>query len=262
MNARSSSIRSLPARRFDLSCIHVHYQPEVCLHTKRVVAVEALIRYDDPLYGRIETGEVLRLAAEHDATGDVTTQVLVEALTQTSRWRRSSAGRSLRLGINLSVAQIRDPSLAARIAEALEECAAAPDVLEVEIAERDLRVLWTQDGATAAVTDLGVRLAVDDFSGDGVTPAIWQQRGAHLLKIDKAVIDAIDEAADLAATEAMIETAHNAGLGVIAKGVETTDQLAFLESSGCDRIQGYLMARPLDADAFGRFLQRHAGDLA
>ncbi len=108
----------------------------------------------------------------------------------------------------------------------------------------------------------GVHLTVDDFSGDRVTPSALTGCGADALKIDKAVIDGIGEVPDGGVTaRAIVDAAHQLGLTVTAEGVETTDQLAFLQEQGCDRVQGYLMSRPLAPDALARFLRRHAHPL-
>ena len=253
MSARARSAGYVPS--LDLSCLQVHYQPQVSVRSGRVVAVEALLCYDDPLYGRIDTREVLRGAEQAAMLEEVTTDLLTQALTQAGAWRSRDA-RHLHISINLAGMQLRDRHLSTRIADALAGCAVPPLLLELEISELEASMLASP--SLEALRALGVHLTIDDFSGTRVTPSVLKGCGATALKIDTAVIDAIGEDPDGEVTaRAIIDAAHELGLTVTAEGVETTDQFAFLEAHGCDGVQGYLMSRPLDADALGRFLRSH-----
>jgi EAL domain-containing protein (putative c-di-GMP-specific phosphodiesterase class I) len=254
MSVRARSVRYLPT--LDFSCLQVQFQPQVSLSTQRVVAIEALLCYDDPLHGRIDTSEVLRLADESGMIRELTSHVLTDALAEASVWRRSTDCGPLRVGVNLSRTQLMDPDLPNRILAALAAAAVPPSILELEVSELDLAPMLTSSAVTTLLAN-GVHLTVDDFSGDRVTPSALIGCGADALKIDQAVIDGIGEEPDGGITaRAIIDAAHQLGMTVTAEGVETTDQLAFLQEQECDRVQGYLMSRPLAPDALPRFLRR------
>jgi EAL domain-containing protein (putative c-di-GMP-specific phosphodiesterase class I) len=259
MSLRARSVRYLPS--LDLSCVQVQFQPQVSVRTQQVVAIEALLCYDDLLYGRVEATEVLRRADESGLMGELTTQVLTQALVEASMWRGSTECAPLRIGVNLSRTQLLDPNLPDRILAALTAAAVPPSLLELEVSELDLAPMLASSSMTRLL-GRGVHLTVDDFTGDRVTPSALIGCGADALKIDKAVIDGIGEEPDSGVTaRAIIDVAHELGLTVTAEGVETTDQLAFLQEQSCDRVQGYLMSRPLAPDALARFLRRHANPL-
>lgn len=181
--------------------------------------------------------------------------MLGEACRQLAEWR-AAGRRNLRVTVNLSARQFADPGLIAAVAEALARADLPADALWLEITES---VLMEEVEATAetlhALKRLGVHLAVDDF-GTGYS-ALSRLRGFpfHTLKIDRSFISEIEDSSDEAPiVAAMIAMAHAMKLDVVAEGVETNAQRAYLGRHGCDIAQGYLFSRPVEAELVEKML--------
>jgi diguanylate cyclase (GGDEF)-like protein len=227
------------------------YQPIVCLDDGRVVAAEALVRWDHPVRGLISPSEFIPVAEESGLVLPLGRYVLNEACHQLARWR--AAGRSeLRVTVNLSARQFSDPDLLAVVAAALEAAGLPGDALWLEITES---VLMEEAESTAetlrALKGLGVHLSVDDF-GTGYSSLSYLKRfPVDLLKIDRSFVDGLGtEAEDSAIVNAIISLARALRLGVVAEGVEHPAQLVELHRLGCTAVQGFLLAPPLPADQF------------
>jgi diguanylate cyclase (GGDEF)-like protein len=232
------------------------YQPQVDF-TGEVVTVEALLRWDHPSLGRIGPDIFLPLAEETGLINAIDDWVLNTACAQARRW--IDAGLPpLRMAVNLSGRAFRRTAVAGWVAEILERTGLPCGQLELEVTEAmaegaDTRRVFRQ------LESLGVRLAIDDF-GTGYS-ALSRLHGlpVHTLKIDKSFVARIhSETDDEPLVAAMIAMAHALRLEVVAEGVETPAQRAFLERHGCDLAQGYLFARPVEAEVIERLL----GDVA
>jgi diguanylate cyclase (GGDEF)-like protein len=241
----------------------LHYQPQVDIDSGQIVGAEALVRWQHPELGLVSPSEFIPLAEDMGLIIPLGEWVLRTACAQNKEWQE--AGLPLmRLSVNLSARQFQQPKLAEMIARALSETGLEPEQLELELTESAL-----MGNAETAIETLrqikatGVRLAIDDF-GTGYSSLSYLKRlPIDVLKIDRSfVCESTTAPDDAAIVMAIIGLAHNLKLKVIAEGVETEEQLAFLRLLRCDEIQGDLCSRPLAAADFKRFADGFQNDAA
>ena len=250
LSLESSLRRALERREFLL-----HYQPKARLSSGEVVGVEALLRWRHPELGLVSPVEFMPMLEETGliiATGE---WVLRTACAQIKAWREAGI-RPMPVAVNLSARQFLVKDLGATIAQILKEEGIPHELLELEITEGSLVVNDEEAAQTLAyLNSLGVRVAIDDF-GTGYS-SLSRLKGFPLdaLKIDGSFVrDITTDADDAAITRAIITMAHSLGLAVVAEGVETEEQLAFLDANGCDEIQGYYFSTPLSAEECAAFI--------
>ncbi len=237
--------------------LRVHYQPVADLRTGEVVGVEALLRWEHTERGLLLPGEFIAVAEETGLIVPIGSWVLEQACRQLVRWDAAvPTATPLSLAVNLSGRQLGHPGLVDGIGEVLGETGIDPARVELEITESVLMddVEMSQD-TLARLRGLGVRLAVDDF-GTGYSSLSYLRRfPVDLLKVDRSFVDGLgSDPSDSAIAAAVISLAHTLGLHAVAEGVETAEQLAELRALGCDRAQGFLLARPAPGDAVAELL--------
>ncbi len=234
----------------------VYYQPQIDVRSGDVVSVEALLRWNHPKSGLIEPSHFIPSAEISGLIVPLGDWVLETAAKQVERWHRELA--PVRLAVNLSARQFHQRDLRRRVLQALENAKLDPSFLEVEITET---VAMSDAAQTVGIVrDLkaaGIRIAVDDF-GTGYSSLAYLRRfSLDVLKIDGSfVIGVGHEVFDETIVKTVIGMAHSLGLEVVAEGVETLSQLAFLTEHSCDMVQGYAIAPPLPAAEFEDFLRR------
>ncbi len=226
------------------------YQPQVDLQTGRTGAVEALLRWRDPARGVIPPSEFIPIAEESGMIQALGARVLRDACRQLVAWHR--IGMMLRLSVNLSVQQLQDDGCLAVVEEALRASGLAPQYLDLEITESV--IITHPEKAVATLVRLkerGISITVDDF-GTGYSSLSYLARlPIEALKIDQRFVHGLEHNSnDVAITQAIIALSHSLGLRVIAEGVETRAQFAFLKNHGCEAAQGFLIGRPLEAKEF------------
>jgi diguanylate cyclase (GGDEF)-like protein len=238
----------------------VVYQPQLNPHTNRIVSAEALVRWRHPVRGLVPPAEFIPVA---ESTGLIRTLgrwILNAACRQASAW--AQAGHPLRVAVNLSPAEMRGDELLATIDEILRRHALPAGSLELEITER----LFMEPSDSAVNTcvrglaDRGVGLAIDDFGTGYSSLAYLKRLPVSRIKIDKTFVQDIGrDAENEAVVRAVIALAKSLGKAVVAEGVETEPQLAFLRQHGCDEVQGFLLGRPISARRFERLLGVETG---
>jgi len=235
----------------------LHYQPQVDIASGAILGAEALIRWQHPDWGLVSPAEFIPLAEETGLILPIGEWVLNEACSQARRWH--DAGHvDLRIAVNLSGRQLSQKNLVDIVAATLARCAVAHGMLELEITES----LLMQDleqiaGTLEALVALGVSVSMDDF-GTGYSSLSYLKRlPIDVLKIDQSFVrDISSDPDDAAIVQAIIAMAHSLGIKVMAEGVETAEQLAFLRQHRCDGMQGYYFSRPLPPEQFIMLLQR------
>jgi diguanylate cyclase (GGDEF)-like protein len=233
-------------RAMERNELRVFFQPQISIATRRIVAVEALLRWEHPELGLIQPVEFIPIAEESGLIVPLGKWVLEAACQQAARWAAEGM-RELHMAVNLSVRQMREETMVDDILSILRETGVSPEQLELEITETVL--MENIDDNVRLLTRLkaaGVRIAVDDFGTGYSSMAYLKRFPIDQLKIDRAFITGLPgDAEDRAITTAIIAMAHSLGVVVVAEGVETAAQLAFLDENGCDRVQGYFLGAPL-----------------
>jgi diguanylate cyclase (GGDEF)-like protein/PAS domain S-box-containing protein len=227
----------------------LHYQPKVSLENGRVTGIEALLRWRHPERGLVPPADFIPLLEETGLVVQAGEWVLRAVCRQLAEWGARGM-RRVPIAVNLSARQFLAPNLGESIKKILESNGVAPSLLEVEITESAIMSDTEEANRTLEYLEtLGVKSAIDDF-GTGYSSLGYLKRfplGA--LKVDRSFVsDITTDPDDAHITQAVISMAHSLGLKVIAEGVETEAQLAFLLRYGCDEVQGYLFSRPLPAD--------------
>ena len=224
----------------------LHYQPQVDLRTGRVFAVEALVRWNHPKLGLVPPVKFIPMAEETGLIVPIGDWVLREACRQNKAWQNAGLAPMV-VGVNVSARQFREKNLVARVAGALKESGLEPRYLEFELTES----LIMQDVELAVATmeelqGLGVQLSIDDFGTGYSSLSALKSYPVARLKIDKSFIAGLPaNEDDRAVASAVISLGQKLNLRVIAEGVETDAQAAFLRENNCDEMQGYLFSKPI-----------------
>ena len=235
----------------------IAWQPQIDLQRRRLLGFEALMRWTHPQRGTVPPSTFVPIAEESSLIAQLSEFVLEEALSQLAAWRRQGLG-DLRVAVNMSGAHFMRCDIAAWVAGHLARSSVPARLLELEITEGLLmRDVEQTTGALAALKELGTRLAVDDF-GTGYSSLAYLKRfTVDALKIDRSFVkDLTTDSGDAAICSALIAMSHRLGLEVVAEGIETGAQLAFLREQGCDVGQGYYLGKPMPADECTRYLQQ------
>ena len=228
----------------------VFYQPIVDTHGGELLGVEALVRWRHPTRGIIAPTEFIPIAESTGLIIPLGRQVLRDAARQVGAWHRSGlVNDQFYVSVNVSAVQLREPTLVADVAQALEDSGLPADGLVLEVTESTLiESLDLTLPHLNALKTLGIRLAVDDFGTGYSSLSYLADLPVSIVKIDKSFIDRITRDVEGSAViRGVIDLSRALGLSCIAEGVESADQLAILDCLGCDSVQGYLFARPASA---------------
>ena len=259
MNARALELLSLEnslRRALERDEFVLYYQPKASVADGRIVGVEALLRWQHPDRGLVSPGEFMPVLEETGLIVPVGEWVLKAVCEQIGKWTRAGIP-PVPVAVNLSPRQFASRELGETIKRILDEQQVDPRLVEVEITESSLMInLEETERILKFVGDLGVGLSIDDF-GTGYSSLAYLKRfPLDSLKVDRSFVkDLTTDADDATITRALISMAHNLGLKVVAEGVETQEQLAFLVEHGCDEIQGFCFSRPLIAEECGAWLK-------
>jgi len=238
----------------------LHYQPIVDIASGAVVGAEALVRWNDPGRGMLPPESFIPAAEESDLIMSIGEWVLRTACTQMKRWHDAGMGR-LRLAVNLSPRQFQQRDLAQVVARVLEETKFPGSSLELEITESTVMQNAEVSLSTMMMLkSMGVRISIDDF-GTGYSSLSYLKRfPIDTLKIDQEFVrDLSGDTNDQAIITAVVSMARALKLRVVAEGVETQDQLGFLQREECAEMQGFLYSRPVPAEDFEATLRRTIG---
>jgi diguanylate cyclase (GGDEF)-like protein/PAS domain S-box-containing protein len=257
-------------RALEANELQLHYQPKVDLKTRTVVGAEALLRWAHPKRGYVSPKEFIPDAEKTGLIRPLTRWVLDRAAGEARGWER--AGRRIPVAINVSARSLHDGRIVEDVEETLLTHDLRSDRLMVEVTES---AVMSDEGRAAAVllslTSRGVTVAIDDFGMGSTSLRLLRQLPVHELKIDNSFVIGMEGkraedsgaedtgagdtgAEDTAIVRSTVDLAHNLGLNVVAEGVEDQWTLDLLATFGCDRAQGYHIARPMPAAAFSKWL--------
>ncbi len=263
LNARLHLRMALEAdlrHALDRGQLFLHYQPKIDVATGRVRGFEALLRWRHPQRGLVSPVEFIPIAESTGLIVPIGEWVLRSACAQLAAWRAAGLPPAA-VAVNLSARQFKTDDLVATVHAALADHGVAPALLELEVTES---LLMDDTAHTAAVLQAlraeGVSISLDDF-GTGYSSLGYLKRfPIDCIKLDKSFVrDAVTDRQSAAITEAIIALGHSLGLSVVAEGVETPEQLAYLAERACDVVQGFLFGRPMPAEAAAEVLRAEAG---
>jgi diguanylate cyclase (GGDEF)-like protein/PAS domain S-box-containing protein len=254
MNAHSEERLSLESdlrKALDRDEFVVYYQPQINVHTGELIGVEALVRWNHPKRGMISPGDFIPLAEETGLIVPIGEWVLRTACAQVKAWKESGFPQ-LRVAVNLSARQFLREDLVEVVARALHDTELAPQYLDLEITES--MTMHNVDRAIMilhGLKNLGVHISLDDFGTGYSSLSYLKHFPIHMLKIDQSFVrDITTDPDDAAIASSIIALAHTLNLHVIAEGVETEEQLAYLTGHGCHEMQGYLFSPPVPVAKF------------
>jgi diguanylate cyclase (GGDEF)-like protein len=228
--------------------LELDYQPQFEIRSRRMVGIEALLRWRHPRRGRIGPDQFIALAEDSGLILPIGRWVLEQACIQTAAWQRGGAPE-LRIAVNLSPVQFRDPELASHIADVLRRTGVAAPRLQLEITERVLMdETEASRGLLAELKRLGVRLSLDDFGTGHSALGHLQRCLFDEIKLDRSLIGGlIQDGRAQAIVRAVLGLGRGLGLAAIAEGVESVEALELLAAEGCRLAQGYYFSPPVDA---------------
>jgi diguanylate cyclase (GGDEF)-like protein/PAS domain S-box-containing protein len=240
--------------------LKVYYQPKVLVETGKIVALEALTRWEHPERGLLLPTDFVPLAEETRLIIPIGWWVLEEACRQVKEWQKLyPSDPPLAVNVNLSARQFYDPDLVRKVAGVLEETALDPSSLVLEITEGTaMEEAFSTTATLGALKGLGVKLAIDDF-GTGYSSLSYLKRfPVDTIKIDRSIVEGLGrDRGDSAIVSATITLAHALGLEVIAEGVETDEEATELQALGCNFGQGYYWWTPQPAGETAALLEAH-----
>ncbi|HEY9060254.1 MAG TPA: EAL domain-containing protein [Pseudobacteroides sp.] len=232
------------------------YQPKISAKSGEVTGAEALIRWNHPEDGMIMPDQFIALAEESGLIVPIGEWALRKACVQLMEWR-DKGYPVRRVSVNCSILQFQQADMHKLVNKVLEQTALRPECLELEITEsmimKDPERIINQ---LLKIRSSGVSVAIDDFGKGYSSLSALKDLPVSCLKIDKSFINNIpNDKHNAAVVEAIIKLAHNIGLGVVAEGVETLDNVNALKALGCDEFQGYYFERPIPAESFVQFMK-------
>lgn len=226
------------------------YQPKVDMATGRIVGWEALLRWNSPELGSVSPVEFIPVAEQSGLILRIGDWVLREACRQVQAWHASGLPPT-KVAVNLSTRQFRQRDLVQGIQSALQETGLSAQHLELEITESAIMDnLATAADALAELSLIGITISIDDFGTGHSSLSYLKTFSIHCIKIDRSFVrDIPRDAQDVAIVRTVLALAESLGLVVVAEGVETEEQLAYLRDNRCHQLQGYLFSRPLAPEA-------------
>ncbi len=235
----------------------LHYQPQVDLKTGKILAVEALVRWNHPTLGLVPPNNFIPLAEETGLICAIGEWVLHTACAQNKAWQQMGMP-PLRMAVNLSARQFQQQNLVSMVEKILQETGLEPQYLELEITEsiaiKDTKL--TID-VLNKLRNMGISVSMDDFGTGYSSLSSLIGFPFHVLKIDRSFIcDALSNSSKAEIVKAIVTLGHTLNLQVVAEGVEDAEQVEFLRSIECDSMQGYFFSRPLPADAATEFMSK------
>jgi diguanylate cyclase (GGDEF)-like protein len=256
MNSRALERLTIEAslrRAVENNEFELHYQPQFDLRTQQMVGAEALIRWQHPKLGLLLPAKFIPMAEETGLILPIGEWVLRAAFTQAALWHKGDFG-NLRIAVNVSARQFQQENFVELIAEIVAATGIDPSSIELEITETSI-----MENAAQVVTllselkQMGLKIAIDDFGIGYSSLAYLKRLPIDMLKIDRTFInDATTDPDDAALVVAIITLAHNLRLQVLAEGVETEEQLRFLQLLKCDEGQGYFFGRPAPPESLSQ----------
>jgi predicted signal transduction protein with EAL and GGDEF domain len=258
LNVRAVERQSIEVglrRALDQQEFELYFQPRMNLDTGRIVGVEALLRWRHPARGMIVPRQFVGIAEDCGLIKPIGLWVVREACRNARIWRTAGL-RAIPVAVNISAVEFRSAGFVTQMAEIVREASLPPGFLEIELTESSLMAhVDDTNSQLHELKALGLRLAIDDFGTGWSSLSYLRRFPIDALKIDKSFVQRIGVGSDAGPiVKAAINVGKSLGYRIVAEGVETPQQLAFLRAEHCEEGQGYYLRRPMRADEVGRLL--------
>lgn len=236
------------------------FQPLFAVGSGAIVGAEALLRWQHPTRGLLTPEQFLDVAEQRGMMHGIGLWVVAEAC-RAARGFAEAGGRELRMAVNVSAQQLENPGFVDSVGAALAEAGIRPQMLVIELTESMMQGEQAR-GTLARLRENGIQIAIDDFGTGYSSLAYLRKLPVNVLKVDRTFLSGIpDDERDMAIVRTILAMARNLGLSVVAEGVETAAQLEFLRESGCEEVQGFLLAKPASAESLvGMLKTGHANE--
>ncbi|WP_091530514.1 putative bifunctional diguanylate cyclase/phosphodiesterase [Alkalibacterium subtropicum] len=249
MRIESDLRKALEEEQFE-----VYYQPKVELKTKKIIGMEALLRWQHPELGWISPAEFIPIAEENGQIISIGEWVLKTACLQSKRWQHDGLSPT-NISVNVSVRQFQQGTLLTLVKEALQEAELVPSLLEIEVTESIMQNTKESTEIIRGLRDLGVQISIDDFGTGYSSLYIINQLPIDTIKLDKTFIDDMKSVDQQAMVRTIVDLGMNMKLKVVAEGIETDYQLNKLIEAKCEYGQGYLFSKAVRAEEIENLLQ-------
>lgn len=245
----------------DKNEFEIYYQPQISLPDRKVIGIEALLRWKHPERGLLQPMHFIDKAEEYGMMMSLSKLTLDSACHEIQViGQADDALKDVKLTVNISARQFKDPKLSQFVKNILDETRFPPERLELEITESTLMIdIENSIDTMKNLRDLGISLSIDDFGTAYASINYLKRLPVDYVKIDRSFINKIPtHKDDMEIVSAVIAMAHKLHVKVLAEGIQTPEQIAFLESNGCDYAQGYIICPPLPAKALAHLYYREA----
>lgn len=244
---RAALLETRLLKALDEKNLHVLYQPQVNTQTQKICGVEALVRWDDDVVGSVAPGELIPLAESTGLIHNIGNYMLREACQQAVSWKK--AGTPITVSINASVREFRDKNMADVVLQTLAETRCPAELIQFEITEKfalEAELVGSIQKQLETLQEAGVSFVLDDFGTGYSSFRYLQILPISAIKIDDTFIQAIEKSEKTQKlVESMIQLGKTLDLMIVAEGVETTQQLKWLQTTACDILQGYAICKPI-----------------
>ncbi|WP_271750932.1 putative bifunctional diguanylate cyclase/phosphodiesterase [Cohnella sp. JJ-181] len=251
--ARKMKLENELRKAIERAQFKLHYQPKVELRTKRMIGMEALLRWEHPELGVVSPSEFIPVAEESGQIVAIGNWVLERACAQNKAWQ-DQGYPPLCVSVNVSVRQFQHREFLMSVHSILQRTGLSADHLELEITESIMQNVIESTDVLLALRRMGIRASIDDFGTGYSSLYIIPKLPVDTIKIDKSFIDDIDNRMQLSMLKTIIDLGLSLNLGVVAEGIESEHQQQVLIANGCPVGQGYLYSRPVSPEAFEEML--------
>nr|CRH06851.1 putative Diguanylate cyclase/phosphodiesterase with PAS/PAC sensors [Candidatus Magnetococcus massalia] len=253
-NAHRLQLEADLRRAIDGNELEVYYQPKMDAQSGQIMGMEALVRWNHPERGLVSPGDFIPLAEETGLIVALGEYVLTQACLCVRSWWDEGLPK-LRVAVNLSARQFDEENMIEKVQEVLQSTGLPPQGLELEITESiAMHDVERAIEKVRGLRELGVRISIDDFGTGYSSLSYLKQFPLHALKIDRSFVQDMQDEDDATIVSSIISLAKSMHLGVVAEGVENTEQLDFLKGRDCNQVQGFFFSKPLAAEAFRQLL--------
>ncbi|WP_019412706.1 bifunctional diguanylate cyclase/phosphodiesterase [Paenisporosarcina sp. TG20] len=254
--SRKMKIENELSKAIERNQLSLFYQPKVDLHSKKIIGMEALVRWNHPELGFISPVEFIPIAEETGQIVSIGKWVLNTACIQNKTWQEMGLS-SFCISVNVSVLQFQQGDFLKVVCNALKDSNLDPQYLEIEITESVMQNINESIEIMEGFSKMGIQTSIDDFGTGYSSLHILRKLPIHTIKIDKSFIEDIEDPNQQPFIKAIIDLGLNLNLNVVAEGIENEEQLQILVDNKCTIGQGYLFSKPVDATVFEKMLSEN-----